>query len=647
MIFEGKEVKVLLAHAGAGKTSSLINIIADELKTRRPEEIAFVTFTRKGAEEGLRRTCDKFRLSPDELPYFKTLHSLTFSALNLKLGNVFGRIHQRAFNKKYGYNVNRCEVDTGKVSPTKDSRYLDFYDLERSGALTSRQLAEADIELRYYRQLVHDYEEYKASNYLVDFFDCLIKYVQAGVSLPCRVVICDECFSPETKVRMADGTSKEIKDIKVGDYVQGTKGATRVTAVHSGTDTMYDVYDNTYAKDWKLFTCNSKHLIQEEPYHTFYDCGITTSWKHCIDLCNSQKGCYVYNIQKGCSPLQLKCRIVERGTGKYVGITVGSPDHLFLLENGCVVHNCQDISMLQWQVISHAFKNAEKVYIAGDSEQSIYKYSGARPDCLIKLSKAYPVQFLSESYRIPRKVWELSKGIIKMISEKSEMPFNFHEGNPEGSITRVNDIGRVVNLIEPARLSNKNTTDWYILARNNCYLDDVCMELEQRVIPYWTAEGFFMAGNIISRLADYEGFRLTGYKNEAKRKQFMDKFGITDFSKPFTDTNLFTEEKKWVYNSYLEAYGLDRLKEMCKWNPQVLVSTVHHVKGGEADNVVMLLDTTRKTKANFFNDIDEELRILYVGVTRTKKNLFLVDSHNGEGYDEVINTIIDENSLDI
>ena len=221
-MFEGKDVKVLLSSAGSGKTRRLIEEVSKELETRRPEEIAFVTFTRKGAEEGLKRVCNKLRLDPEDLPYFRTLHSLTFHAMNYKASQMFGRLDQRKFNKEYGYNVNRCEVNTGKVTATKDSQYLDFYDLERSGALTSKQLVESDIEIGYYRQLVQKYEEYKSSQCLVDFFDCLIKYVREGDSLPCKVLFVDECFSPETKVRMADMTVKEIKDIKTGDFVMGT-----------------------------------------------------------------------------------------------------------------------------------------------------------------------------------------------------------------------------------------------------------------------------------------------------------------------------------------------------------------------------------------------------------------------------------------
>jgi superfamily I DNA/RNA helicase len=69
------------------------------------------------------------------------------------------------------------------------------------------------------------------------------------------------------------------------------------------------------------------------------------------------------------------------------------------------------------------------------------------------------------------------------------------------------------------------------------------------------------------------------------------------------------------------------------------------VKGGEAKNVAIMLDTTGRTTGNIFRDVDEELRILYVGVTRTKQNLYLIDSRNGQGYDKILETIKTENGL--
>lgn len=499
-MFEGRNVKVLLSQAGSGKTRRLIEEVSKELETRRPEEIAFVTFTRKGAEEGLRRVCTKLMLEPEELPYFRTLHSLTFHALNYKANQMFGRLDQRKFNKEYGYNVNRCEVDSGKVLPTIDSKYLDFYDLERSGALTSKQLAEADIEVGYYRQLVRKYEEYKAQQHLVDFFDCLIKYVQEGDSLPVKVAMIDEC---------------------------------------------------------------------------------------------------------------------------------------------------QDITALQWKVIEKAFSKAEKIIVAGDENQSIYSYSGARPDFLIDLAKRFPVEHLSVSYRIPQSVYRLAKAITQFIGDKTDKPFEPRLENPEGSITQLTSLERLKNFIDTEGIrDNKNETQWYILARNNCFLSEPMRLLEENLIPYWTADGFFMGGQIMKRLKDYEGFRLEGYGKPEKKIEFQRRFGIEDFRQPFTETNLFTEGRRWVYASYIEKYGLATLEEMCKWNPQILVSTIHHVKGGECQHCAIMLDTTRRTVGNIYNDIDEELRVLYVGVTRTKRDLFLIDSKNGQGYDKILQVIKEENHLE-
>lgn len=480
-------------------TRRLIEEVSKELETRRPEELAFVTFTRKGAEEGLRRVCSKLMFEPEDLPYFRTLHSLTFHALNLKGTQMFGRLDQRKFNKEFGYNVNRCEVDTGKVAPTRDSLYLDFYDMERSGALTSKQLAEADIEKAYYNQIVRNYEAYKAREGKVDFFDCLIKYVENGEALPVKVAMIDEA---------------------------------------------------------------------------------------------------------------------------------------------------QDITALQWRVIEKAFRKAEKIIIAGDDKQSIYAYSGARPDFLIQLSKQFPVEHLSKSYRIPYSVYKLSVAITNFIGEKTEQKAEPRMENGEGMIMQLNELDRIINFIDEDCIKNDpDKTAWYILARNNCFLEEPKKILEEALIPYWTAEGFFMGGEIMKRLKDYENFKMEGYRDPKKKEDFQRKFGIEDFTQSFTETNLFTEGRKWVYASYIEKYGLKKLEEMCKWNPQVLVSTIHHVKGGECQHCAIMLDTTRKTTGNIYNDIDEELRILYVGVTRTKRDLFLIDSKNGQGYDKILQVIKEENGL--
>ena len=771
-MFEGKEVKVILSQAGSGKTRRLIEEVSKELETRRPEEIAFVTFTRKGAEEGLRRVCSKFMLEADDLPYFRTLHSLTFHALNLKADQMFGKLDQRKFNKEYGYNVNRCEVNTGKVLPTRDTQYLDFYDLERSGALTSKQLAEADIESAYYHQLVQKYEEYKSSQCLVDFFDCLIKYAQEGDSLPVKVVMIDEAqdittlqwkvievaFAKAEKVIIAGDENqcqpvgskvltkagyKNIEDITNSDSLitfaqddycyygkrQSEYHPEVAKRPFSGNLKTVKLSDGTINK----FTPNHKMIVRWQNRDTSLQCVYLMKkgdWfrvgqcqlfnsvgaTHLITRMNCEKAeeCWILRICKtkeealvweqiyssnfgipqiswskwytekmqntvysNINHLHAKAEALLESVGKDIDYPLFNHEKIKAKSGGTCLSLCEAINLIPeimslpvYQGKSHADKetlwqsfSVDKEYYEGyvysmnvpkyhtyitdgglTVHNCIYGYSGARADVLIKLANTYPVEHLSVSYRIPQSVYRLAKAITDFIGEKTNKPFNPRIENEEGRILQLNSLDRIRNFIEEPQ-DDKEHTAWYILARNNCFLARIKTILEQNLIPYWTADGFFMGGEIMRRLTDYEGFRLDGYKNAHKKEQFQRKFGIEDFSEHFTETNLFTEGRKWVYASYIEKYGLEKLKEMCKWNPQILVSTIHHVKGGEADNVAIMLDTTRRTKGNVYNDVDEELRILYVGVTRAKKNLYLIDSQNGDGYDEILEVIRQENGL--
>ena len=57
-------------------------------------------------------------------------------------------------------------------------------------------------------------------------------------------------------------------------------------------------------------------------------------------------------------------------------------------------------------------------------------------------------------------------------------------------------------------------------------------------------------------------------------------------------------------------------------DPRILVSTIHQVKGGEADNVVLVTDMGKLSWLN--STKDEEIRVWYVAITRARKNLFLI-----------------------
>jgi superfamily I DNA/RNA helicase len=62
--------------------------------------------------------------------------------------------------------------------------------------------------------------------------------------------------------------------------------------------------------------------------------------------------------------------------------------------------------------------------------------------------------------------------------------------------------------------------------------------------------------------------------------------------------------------------------------PRVALSTIHKAKGGEADNVAVLLDLSPAQKLNAMLDSDSLHRQFYVAVTRARENLFLINAQN-------------------
>ena len=70
---------------------------------------------------------------------------------------------------------------------------------------------------------------------------------------------------------------------------------------------------------------------------------------------------------------------------------------------------------------------------------------------------------------------------------------------------------------------------------------------------------------------------------------------------------------------------------------RVKLSTIHAAKGGEADNVLLMLDNTKTIREAIEKSPDkedEENRIWYVGVTRTKQNLYILAAKKEDkGYD--------------
>jgi superfamily I DNA/RNA helicase len=67
-------------------------------------------------------------------------------------------------------------------------------------------------------------------------------------------------------------------------------------------------------------------------------------------------------------------------------------------------------------------------------------------------------------------------------------------------------------------------------------------------------------------------------------------------------------------------------------DPKINISTIHGAKGGEADNVMLLTDLSRKSQEAMERDSDDECRVFYVGATRAREQLHVIQPQRDGGF---------------
>ena len=113
---------------------------------------------------------------------------------------------------------------------------------------------------------------------------------------------------------------------------------------------------------------------------------------------------------------------------------------------------------------------------------------------------------------------------------------------------------------------------------------------------------------------------------ELTKQQILDNYGLKeetlggDWQETFNKTidverRAFIEKAK---NNNEDLHG----------EPRIAISTIHQAKGGEADNVAVLLDISPAIKQNLLLNPDGLHRQFYVAVTRALENLYIVQARN-------------------
>lgn len=189
--------EIILGSPGTGKTHALLSIIEEELeKGTPPDRIGFVTFTRRAAEEAITRACAKFNLTRNQLPHFRTTHSMCFKQLSLRSGDVFEGKWLREFSEYAGVRVTGRWTEDGTMTGFElGDRVLFMENLSRVRMVPLRGLYDRDddgLPWGEVRRVSAALRAFKSAECLLDYTDMLEEFLKSGVKPVLDVLVIDE-----------------------------------------------------------------------------------------------------------------------------------------------------------------------------------------------------------------------------------------------------------------------------------------------------------------------------------------------------------------------------------------------------------------------------------------------------------------------
>ena len=314
-------------------------------------------------------------------------------------------------------------------------------------------------------------------------------------------------------------------------------------------------------------------------------------------------------------------------------------DYLFIDE-------AQDFTPLQWKMAAKIAETSDKVFIAGDDDQAIHRWTGVDVDMFKDVSK--DIEVLKQSFRIPKRVHNLATVISSRITGRLDKVFDSRD--EEGCVDWI-------NYLEDAPLDHGS---WTIMARTNGYVHELANKIKSMGFKYSIKGKSSVSETLVSNIYTWNDLCVgepvalqrikTLYESVPKQGQnAVVKRGSAKMLETLAPDAQLTiaqlqEEFGLLIGAELDAYEVlrvgaaerDYIDAMHRRGddllsaPRIKLSTFHAMKGGEDDNCIVWLASTKAAVESRYPE--DEHRAFYVAITRARENLYILQSNNKYRY---------------
>ena len=299
------------------------------------------------------------------------------------------------------------------------------------------------------------------------------------------------------------------------------------------------------------------------------------------------------------------------------------------------VDEYQDVSPLQQRLLNLWLGNRQEICVVGDAAQTIYSFAGATSNFLLNFQNRFPnaqVFRLSRGYRSTPEIINTANAILRAANLVSDHGSQLQSANAHGDKPVVNgfstaqdEISYVASEVARCISQGVDSADIAILARTNAQLDQVKAALNNAKIPSQIRSGerFFDrtdVRDVMRIIRSASVLPSEGGDWYSDLVAVLRPFGEADFVVAFLRLAKSIQENG---GTNMRAF-LREIEDRAEQNnpptlPGVTLATLHAAKGLEWSHLFLIGVSDGVLPMG--NDLNEERRLFYVGVTRAKERI--------------------------